>query len=64
MTVYEGEPVDSYVIHNDAHDFSTDGAYANLMWDENHESILIKVYAKAKPAEENLKVVYYDEEFG
>ena len=64
LTVYEGEPVDSYAIHNDAHDFSTEGAYANLMWDENYESILIKVYAKAKPAEENLKVVYYDEEFG
>ena len=62
-TVYEGEPVDSYVIHNDAQTPETDGYYSNLMWDENYESILIKVYVKQKPAEENLKVIYYDERF-
>ena len=64
MTVYEGEPVDSYIIHNDAHAPSTEGYYENLMWDENHEAILIKVYVKAKPADDNLKVIYYDEKFG
>lgn len=63
MTVYEGDPVDSYQIHNDANKPSKDGYYQNLMWDENHEAILIKVYVKAKPTEETLKVVYYDEKF-
>lgn len=63
MTVYEGEPVDSYVIHNDAHSPSADGYYQNLMWDENHEAILITVYVKAKPTDQNLKVIYYDEKF-
>lgn len=64
MTVYEGDPVDSYIIHNDAHYPSTEGYYANLMWDENNEAILIKVYVKAKSADDNLKVIYYDEKFG
>ncbi|MCI6120934.1 MAG: family 20 glycosylhydrolase [Lachnospiraceae bacterium] len=63
MTVYEGDPVDSYIIHNDSNNPSTDGYYQNLMWDENYEAILIKVYVKAKPTDQNLKVVYYDEKF-
>lgn len=58
MTVYEGEPVDSYVIHNDAHSPSKEGYYANLMWDENHEAILIKVYVKAEIKEDSLKDHY------
>lgn len=58
MTVYEGEPVDSYVIHNDAHSPSKEGYYANLMWDENHEAILIKVHVKAEIKEDSLKVHY------
>lgn len=58
MTVYEGEPVDSYVIHNDAHSPSKEGYYANLMWDENYEAILIKVYVKAEIKEDSLKVHY------
>lgn len=60
MTVYEGDPVDSYIIHNDAHDPSEDGYYANLMWDENHEAILIKVYVKAPVTEDSLTVHYLD----
>ncbi|MGN0998728.1 MAG: family 20 glycosylhydrolase, partial [Faecousia sp.] len=64
MTVYEGDPVDTYTIHNDAHDPSTDGYYQNLMWDENYEAILITVYVKAKPTDDNLTVIYYDEKFG
>lgn len=63
MTVYEGEPVDSYIIHNDAHYPSKEGYYENLQWDENHEAILITVYVKAKPTEDTLKVVYFDEKF-
>lgn len=64
MTVYEGDPVDSYTIHNDANNPDNTGYYSNLMWDENHEAILIKVYVKQKPSEDNLKVIYYDEKFG
>lgn len=64
MTVYDGDPVDSYAIHNDAHNPSKEGYYANLTWDENQEAILITVYVKAKETENNLKVVYYDEKFG
>ena len=66
MTVFEDaeNPVDSYTIHNDAHSPSKDGYYENLMWDENKEAILITVYVKAKPTEDNLTVIYYDEKFG
>lgn len=63
MTVYEGNPVDSYVLHNNASDPERTGYYRNLMWDENNEAILIKVYVKQKPTEDNLKVIYYDERF-
>lgn len=66
MTVFEDaeNPVDSYTIHNDAHSPSKDGYYENLMWDENREAILITVYVKAKPTDDNLTVIYYDEKFG
>lgn len=66
MTVFEDaeNPVDSYTIHNDAHNPSSDGYYQNLMWDENHEAILLTVYVKAKPTDDTLTVVYYDEKFG
>ena len=66
MTVFEDaeNPVDSYIIHNDANNPSKDGYYENLMWDENYEAILITVYVKAKPTEDNLSVIYYDEKFG
>lgn len=63
VTVYEGDPVDSYVLHNNASDPERTGYYRNLMWDENNEAILIKVYVKQKPTEDNLKVIYYDERF-
>ena len=63
MTVYEGDPVDSYVLHNNARNPERTGYYRNLMWDENNEAILIKVYVKQKPTEDNLKVIYYDERF-
>ena len=56
-TVYEGDPVDSYVIHNDANN-PTDIYNKNLMWDENKESILIKVYVKAPVTEDSLTVHY------
>ena len=37
VTVYEGDPVDSYVLHNNASDPERTGYYRNLMWDENNE---------------------------
>ena len=60
VTVYEGDPVDSYVIHNDANNPNRSGIYQNLMWDENNEAILIKVYVKAPVTEDSLTVHYVD----
>ena len=63
VTVYEGDLVDSYVIHNDANNpISTPDYYKNLQWDENFESILIKVYVKAPVTEDSLTVHYLVDE--
>ena len=59
MTVYEGDAVDQYILHNDANNPSKNGYYENLMWDENHEAILIKVYLKAVAQEDSLTVNYF-----
>lgn len=59
MTVYEGDAVDQYILHNDANNPSKDGYYENLMWDENYEAILIKVYLKAVAKEDSLTVNYF-----
>ena len=64
VTVYEGDPVDSYVIHNDANNPNRSGIYQNLMWDENYEAILIKVYVKAPVTEDSLTVHYMDQTAG
>ena len=64
VTVYEGDPVDSYVIHNDANNPNRSGIYQNLMWDENNEAILIKVYVKAPVTEDSLTVHYVDQTAG
>lgn len=64
VTVYEGEPVDSYIIHNDANNPNRTGYYRNLMWDENYEAILIKVYVKTAPTEDSLTVHYMDRTAG
>lgn len=60
VTVYEGDPVDSYVIHNSAKSPTNTEYYQNLMWDENYEAILIKVYVKAPVTEDSLTVHYVD----
>lgn len=60
-TVWEGDPSSSVSIHNDATGFSTEGANANLCWDENKEAILLRVYVRAKVTEDSLTVNYYDE---
>ncbi len=64
VTVYGGDPVDSYVIHNDANNPNRSGIYQNLMWDENYEAILIKVYVKAPVTEDSLTVHYMDQTAG
>lgn len=61
MTVWEGEPSSSVTIHNDSNGFKTDGANANLCWDENKEAILIRVYVRAKATPDSLTVNYYDQ---
>lgn len=61
MTVWEGDASSSVSIHNDATGFSTEGANANLCWDENKEAILLRVYVRAKVTEDSLTVNYYDE---
>lgn len=48
------------VIHNNAKNPTTEGFYKNLTWDENRESILIRVYVRAKVTEDSLTVNYYD----
>lgn len=48
------------VIHNNAKNPTTEGFYGNLTWDENRESILIRVYVRAKVTEDSLTVNYYD----
>lgn len=59
-TVYEGDPVSEYIIVNPKDNPSTEGAYANLTWDERNESILIRVYVKTVATEDTLTVHYID----
>ena len=58
--VYNGEPVDSYVVHNNASNPRQDGFYDNLTWDDAGDAILIKVYVRAIEKEDSLKVHYVD----
>lgn len=60
-TVWEGDPSSSVSIHNNANEFSSEGANANLCWDENKEAILLRVYVRAKVTEDSLTVNYFDE---
>ena len=39
---------------------TTEGFYGIVTWDENYESILIRVYVRAKVTEDSLTVNYYD----
>lgn len=58
MTVWEGDS-QTATIHNDANNPSKDGASENLMWDENKEAILIRIYVKAVEKQDSLHVEYY-----
>ena len=60
-TVWEGNPSEQVSISNNSNAYSTDGAYANLCWDENGEAILLRVYVKAKVTADSLTVHYIDD---
>ena len=57
-------PEGEVLIQNNALNPKTDGFYKNLMWDENEESILIRVYVRAKVTVDSLKVHYIDQTDG
>ena len=50
----------SVVIRNNTSNLNTDGFYNNLLWDENKESILIRIYVRAKATPDTLTVHYID----
>ena len=52
------------IIHNNAKVPTTTGVYNNLMWDENYESILIRIYVRAKVTKDSLRVHYIDQTDG
>lgn len=49
------------VIHNNANTPNQEGNYRNLTWLENNDSILIRVYVRAKTVDGALTVHYVDE---
>lgn len=57
-------PEGEVLIQNNALNPKTDGFYENLMWDQNYESILIRVYVRAKVTEDSLRVHYIDQTDG
>lgn len=60
LTVWEDENgSDEAVIHNASNGYSNEGKYANLVWDENKEAILLRVYVRAKVNEDSLTVNYF-----
>lgn len=58
-TVWEGQS-SNVMISNSSNNPSKEGANANLVWDENYEAILLRVYVKAKVTEDSLTVHYMD----
>lgn len=63
-TVWEGTSNGQVILHNDANKPSSAGSNKNLMWDENYEAILLKVYVRAKKTEDSLTVHYMDKTAG
>ncbi|MBQ7298396.1 MAG: family 20 glycosylhydrolase [Clostridia bacterium] len=63
-TVWEGDYTREVTIYNNAKNPSSEDPYDNLMWDENKEAILVRIYVKAVEKQDSLSVVYYDEKFG
>ena len=60
ITVWEGESNGRVILHNNALVPEREGKYANLMWDENKESILLRIYVRAKATLDSLYVHYID----
>ena len=60
--VWSGESETASIYNNTSHPSSADPK-DNLMWDENKEAILIRVYVRAVETEDSLSVVYIDEKF-
>ena len=60
ITVWEGESNGRVILHNNARVPEREGKYANLMWDENKESILLRIYVRAKATPDSLYVHYID----
>ena len=63
-TVWEETETNSVTIHNTAGSPDSTSPYDNLMWDENRESILIKVYVRSRTVESDLTVRYFDRNSG
>ncbi len=59
-------PISQYTIYNPSQPQNVikDSDHQNLYWDEQNESILIRIYLATEETEDSLKVVYYDEKFG
>ncbi len=60
--VWSGESETASIYNNTSHPTSEDPK-DNLMWNENREAILIRVYVRAIKTEDSLNVVYFDEKF-
>ncbi len=60
--VWSGESETASIFNNTSHPSSAD-PLDNLMWNENKEAILIRVYVHAVETEDSLTVVYIDEKF-
>lgn len=50
----------SVIIQNNSNNPSKEGFYENLQWDEDYESILIRIYVRAKVTRDSLTVHYVD----
>lgn len=50
----------SVIIQNNSNYPSKEGFYENLQWDEDYESILIRIYVRAKVTRDSLTVHYVD----
>lgn len=60
--VWTGES-ETASIYNNTSNPTDEEPKDNLMWDENKEAILIRVYVRAVETEDSLTVVYIDEKF-
>lgn len=57
-------PEGEVVIQNNTSNLRTDDPYDNLLWNENYEAILIRIYVRAKVTADSLTVHYIDQDTG